>query len=122
MSCTDRVDHCVPIFRETISTTISFTYGMPAASSSVDPSGLPAPDADAPGGHVVDVVDEGTESPNIDEVMRMVPDDALISPPEGPIGDDLRQSKDVSGFHDPPPSHDSPKGESMNPKDPVDHL
>eukprot|EP00435_Cladocopium_sp_Y103_P071759 s497_g38.t1 len=114
----ERVDHCVPIFRETI----SFTYGMPAASSSVEPSSLPAFDAEAPRGDSVGVVVDGNETPNIDGEVRLVPDDVLLNPPEGPIGGDMHQSKDSAGSINPAPDPDSSKFESKNPKVPVDHL
>lgn len=105
----DPVDHCVPIFRETI----SFTYGMPAASPSVEHSRLPAPDAEAPGGDVVTVPDDGIESPNTEKKVRRLPDDVLIKSPEGPHGDGSHMSQDISGIHDLEPVPHSPKVEQL---------
>ena len=110
----DRVDHCVPIFRETV----TFCHGMPAsASMDVEPS-VPAYDADAV------VMAHEAEEVIPDAVEAFLRDDGmLVHSLEGPKGDVPSGSKDPKpkGFDDSVPL-DSPKGESSHSKVPIDHL
>lgn len=112
----ERVDHCVPIFKETI----SFTHGMPAASSSEIPMSFPAPDADAPS-H--DVAVEGHDSPDIESMIRETDDTELVKHSTGPKGvvPSEFKSKD-SHVPIPVPKEDSLKVVTSHLKIPVDHL
>ena len=112
----ERVDHCVPIFKETI----SFTHGMPAASPSEIPMSFPAPDADAPS-H--DVAVEGHDSPDIESMIREADDTELVKHSTGPKGvvPSEFKSKD-SHVPIPVPEEDSLKVVTSHLKIPVDHL
>ena len=112
----DRVDHCVPVFKETI----SFTHGMPAVHShDILEESLPAPCAEAP---PVDDVFEGHVSP---EPMIAMSDESALAHPfsEGPHGNELRESKDSNVRPSQPEIlSEEPKALARQPKIPVDHL
>ena len=112
----DRVDHCVPVFKERI----SFTHGMPAVHShDILEESLPAPCAEAP---PVDDVFEGHVSP---EPMIAMSDESALAHPfsEGPHGNELRESKDSNVRPSQPEIlSEEPKALARQPKIPVDHL
>ena len=117
----DRVEHCVPIFQETI----SLKHGMPASSHSQSvyegdgyPSACPAPSADANPGEV-----EGNDASrhDIPESNAELPQE-VIPIPEGPIGVESHGSKDRVPPEFPDELVDDPKEDSTISKIPVDHL
>ena len=109
----DRVDHCVPIFKENV----SFRYGMPAApSAAMDPS-VPAFDADTGGLEVErEVIPDAIEAFMHDDGM-------MVHSSQGSKESVPSGSKDPEpkGSPEPVPA-ESPKGEEPKSKVPIDHL
>ena len=110
----DRVDHCVPIFKENV----SFRYGMPAAPSVAATPSLPAYDADS---GVVELEREVIP----DAIEAFMHDDGMMvhSLYEAPKESVPSGSKDPEpkGSPEPVPA-ESPKGEESISKVPIDHL
>ena len=111
----DRVEHCVPIFKESV----TFTYGMPA-------EGLPAPSADSGGSGVADV-EEGEVAKESDEPLpEVIAEDKGGEPERADPGSSRDRAGDGEDRDDFPerPHVELPKvsRSAVSPKIPVDHL
>lgn len=111
----DHVEHCVPIFKESV----TFTYGMPA-------EGLPAPSADSGGSGVVDV-EEGEVAKESDEPLpEVIAEDKGGEPERADPGSSRDRAGDGEDRDDFPerPHVELPKvsRSAVSPKIPVDHL
>lgn len=115
----DRVEHCVPIFRETT----SFTYGMPAVGVSSDEPSLPALDADAP---AVVVEDVSGDSIGLEEMFQeleaMKDDDASKAPHEAQSSDPKGPSVPAKDVYQHNVDEDEHQVLHSHAKLPMDHL
>eukprot|EP00435_Cladocopium_sp_Y103_P046209 s240_g13.t1 len=116
-----RVEHCVPIFTESV----SFVSGMPATVA----SGMPAFDADVPAGSLdvplsETVVPEAVSSDPPHELSDLEGIEAIIrgsGSPVGPISGDLDQAEGNEPKGSPPSAFE--EGDSkIPPRIPIDHL
>ena len=116
-----RVEHCVPIFTESV----SFVSGMPATVA----SGMPAFDADVPEGSLdvplsEAVVPEVVSSDPPHELSDIEGIEAIIrgsGSPVGPISGDLDKAEGDEPKGSPPPAFE--EGDSkIPPRIPIDHL
>ena len=135
----DRVDHCVPVFKETV----SFVHGMPAGQPASDavPSGgdvTPVLVPDVPDADDVEIIEPSTSPLDVANLEVLTPPELIgesipMTPrahesPSSPKGADLPRVIDLDPSPSTPvdaaPKLDVPKGVSTKPKGgiPVDHL
>eukprot|EP00435_Cladocopium_sp_Y103_P041809 s2261_g11.t1 len=123
----DKVEHCVPIFKETF----SFTYGMPAENveaASVDPclrvDGTETEDQRLRGSDPIMVEDVVKEAPYLEDMFRELQEDAAMSNvAQGAQEASSVDPKDLPVPVPPPDEHEvEPKVLTSYAKLPVDHL